>query len=126
MILLCRALPAICLVAYLSAEQAALVGYTVRALFYTAFLLIAVLETRGPTYWLTRLKILQWCGVWAYCLYLTHNIIPALATAAINRVGMETSMVTSGLSIALVFLVAPVSWQLFERPLLRIGHKWKY
>jgi peptidoglycan/LPS O-acetylase OafA/YrhL len=74
--------------------------------------------------------VLRQFGVWAYCLYLVHRPVGQLVHWMI--LGKDQAMDTiSGVlatlvSLGCIILIAHLSWRHFERPLLRLGHKWRY
>ncbi|MEP7305891.1 MAG: acyltransferase [Acidobacteriota bacterium] len=101
-------------------------GLTGLALLYTAFLLIAVLENRGPIRVLTTLAPLRQLGFWAYSLFLIHPLV----SFCVLRVPPPTSpLIESSAFIAAlcgVLLLAHASWRCIERPLMEFGHRLKF
>jgi peptidoglycan/LPS O-acetylase OafA/YrhL len=99
-------------------------GLTLLALTYALFLLIALVETRGPVAWITNLFVLRRLGLLAYCIYLTHMIV---FDFIFERFGRDFS--TSTLLIICLtgsIAIAEVSWRFFEGPLITFGHRWRY
>lgn len=100
------------------------------AVLYTAFLLLAVSERRGPVSWLVRLPWLRGLGILAYGLYLVHQAVNSLAHGLI--LGQPPSFgsapevaVTLG-AAAVTIVVAQLSWRTFEKPLVAWGHSVRY
>lgn len=105
------------------------IGFSVLALLYAAFLLVAVTEVRGPVRWLTSIAPLRQLGIWAYGIYLFHALIPFYLFKLFGRAAAIDST-KDGLifvaSVLLVLLAAHLSWQYFEKPLVKFGHRWRY
>jgi peptidoglycan/LPS O-acetylase OafA/YrhL len=105
-------------------------GYSLLALLYACLLLLAVSERRGPVSALLRWTPLRRLGLLAYGIYIFHlaaNVIchqlilgrwPQMKTAADLGVSVVALLVT--------FTVAWLSWNLFERRLVRIGQSRPY
>ena len=104
-------------------------GYTWIALFYLSLLLLAVSHkgfvSRGFSF--GPLKAL---GIVAYGLYLFHQptlgLVYGLLGKPTPRLSGHYEMIVTGLSTILLLLLAYVSWIYFEKPLVRIGHRFKY
>ena len=95
------------------------VGQTWIALLYLSLLLLAVSGGNA----ITRLLCfapLRALGQIAYCVYLVHY--PLLLGVQIVRPGwpMKAQVLAAA---ALTFAIAPLSWFLFERPLIAFGHR---
>jgi peptidoglycan/LPS O-acetylase OafA/YrhL len=100
------------------------------ALFYTCILLLVVSDSQGGVRnalckpWLTGL------GTLAYCIYLVH--VPLLHAgrhvfAMVFEASSTTNWFLGGLvGIVSSLIVAVVSWRFFEKPLLRMGHRYVY
>jgi peptidoglycan/LPS O-acetylase OafA/YrhL len=105
-------------------------GYSWLALFYAAFLLLAVVDSGG---WLERIlrnAALTKLGTLAYCLYLIHISVMQSVRHPLGfwlRGSPHLAWSLGGVlgSIASVVL-ASLSWKYFEKPLLRRGHKYQY
>lgn len=106
-----------------------IIGFTVIAFAYSGFLLIAVTETKGPIRWLTSLTPLRQVGIWAYCLYLFHGLVPVVVFGLAGKEIKITSkfgLLLLAITAALTFLMAHLSWRYFEAQIMKIGHQWKY
>jgi peptidoglycan/LPS O-acetylase OafA/YrhL len=105
-------------------------GYTWVGLFYVCLLLIGVSEKSGVVKKLLNLKPLIDLGVVAYGLYLFHQLVNGLAHGLIlgdnyALSGWRDALVTL-FSFLLVFTLARLSWRWFEKPLVRVGHRYRY
>jgi peptidoglycan/LPS O-acetylase OafA/YrhL len=105
-------------------------GYTILALMYALFLLIAVVERKGIVKTITRLGFLRLLGTLAYGIYLFHqtvNILMHHFLIGSNRT-IETpldgliTLAAFGVTVGLAYL----SWTYFEKPLVAIGHRFRY
>lgn len=105
----------------------ATVGYTMLALLYSTFLILAM--NAGPIQQICRIGWLRQLGIWAYCLYLIHAIIPHYlmqAAGANLRLMTGFDWLIFSAAVAMVFVVAHLSWRYFERPLIERGHRFAY
>jgi peptidoglycan/LPS O-acetylase OafA/YrhL len=105
-------------------------GYTWIALFYLSLLLIAVTHQQTGLTRVLRNRALTGLGAIAYGTYLLHAPVlyacfgvfggttPRLAGA--RDVGITL------LALLLTLTVAKFSWELFEKPLVRRGHRHRY
>jgi len=105
-------------------------GYSLLALLYSCFLLIAVTERRGAISWIARNPVLRGLGVLAYGVYLFHQGISVLCHALILRqvpqVQTLMDMIVMLCALVVTIGMAFVSWTVFERPLVQFGHALKY
>lgn len=105
-------------------------GYSWLALFYAAFLLLAVVDSGG---WLERIlrnPALTKLGTLAYCLYLIHISVMQSVRHPLNSwlpASPRVSWILGGVVGAVAsVLLASLSWKYFEKPLLRRGHRYQY
>ncbi len=105
------------------------IGYTWLALFYTGVLLYAV--TR-PTCWLSkglRNSGLRWLGMVAYCVYLIHIPVREMFLRLFwpdNRsIPLTSLLLIAAFSFAITLVIARISWKLFEKPLIAVGHRYR-
>jgi len=100
-------------------------GYSIVALFYGS-LICAVLDLRP--------RVLRWgwlCGLGmiAYATYLFHQTLQGLlywqlfAMNPILRVATVTAVI---IALCLTLILARISWEYFERPLISRGHRSRY
>jgi peptidoglycan/LPS O-acetylase OafA/YrhL len=104
-------------------------GYSWIALFYTGCLLLAVSQSRESSGVLTN-PVLMRLGTLAYCSYLIHfplvNAGHRIFATLWPRSGNAGWLAGSMLGLAATLLIATISWEKFEKPLLRRGHKHTY
>ena len=105
-------------------------GYTWVALFSVTLLLLAITHKKGWVSRLFRTRGLTFLGIIAYCLYLFHEpvlgfVFGVWGSASPGVTGLASLGVTLAACAVLVVL-ARVSWTSFEKPLVRIGHRYKY
>ena len=105
-------------------------GYSWLALFYTVFLLLAVVDTGGRLERALRNPALTKLGALAYCLYLVHVSVMQSVRHPLNswlRASPRLAWILGGVLGAVVsVLIASLSWKYFEKPLLRRGHRYQY
>jgi peptidoglycan/LPS O-acetylase OafA/YrhL len=102
-------------------------GYSALAFAYT-FLLLAVLSG-GPIARFMNFAPLRRLGIIAYGVYLLHGLIPWYVFKLFGQTPNTDTWSARLLllsSICLMFLLAHLSWRYFEKPLIELGHRWKY
>lgn len=105
------------------------VGFTWLALFYVSLLLFSLM---WPKSWLSRSlrnRCLMGLGSIAYGVYLIHEPIRGLVSAATGHVPAIrewSDLVYMVGALAITLTVAWFSWTYFEKPLVRFGHRWQY
>ena len=93
-----------------------------------SFLLLTISGTvEGARF---RSRILCYFGTISYGLYLVHQPIAGLLHGFLldGRPDVATTaqiLVTLG-ALTLSIIVASISWKFFERPLVKLGHRWRY
>jgi peptidoglycan/LPS O-acetylase OafA/YrhL len=105
-------------------------GHSWLALLYLALLLLSVSEGHGPFTSVMRATWLRRLGQISYGVYLLHQLVLGLAHGLIlgqrpQLVSVSDAAVTT---LALCFTVgaAWISWRVFESPIIRWGHSFKY
>ena len=105
------------------------VGYSLLALFYTFCLLLA-LTAHGALQRIFHNRALRELGVLSYCIYLIHmSLVEGVRRLLALRFGdstRATHLLSLAIGIPLIFVVAKLSWKLFEQPMLYRGHAYKY
>ena len=104
-------------------------GYTLIALFYLSLLLLAVTQS-GFVSRLFRFRGLTELGILAYGLYLFHLPVIGLVYALAGKKSPElTGLSTFALTLLgglLLFALMRLSWLYFEKPLIKMGHRYQY
>jgi peptidoglycan/LPS O-acetylase OafA/YrhL len=105
-------------------------GYSLFAIFYTCFLLLAVTERRGIVTAITRNSLLRQLGILAYGVYILHPTIIYFAHAMIlqqvPQIRSVPDVLVTLLAFALVLVIASASWALFEKKIVALGHRSVY
>ena len=106
------------------------VGFTWLALFYVSVVVYAVLFSEGLLSRCLRFKVLIWLGSIAYGTYLLHEFalggVFAVIWSKAPAIGNVFELGATLGALALVLTICHLSWAYFEKPLLRIGHRWEY
>ena len=104
-------------------------GYSWLAMFYTGCLLVAVTASNGLGHdilchpWLRRL------GTLAYCTYLLHLPLIIAGRTVLKHVfaSPNATWLLGGWSgVMMTLLLARISWNYFEKPMLRRAHAYQY
>jgi peptidoglycan/LPS O-acetylase OafA/YrhL len=106
------------------------IGYSWIAAFYGVVLLLVLLRPQSTVAKIARLGWLREVGRVSYCMYIIHFAVFRICVIALlhktmtmeNRVDFAVAVFAGFLTYALACL----SWWLFENPLLKIGHRFKY
>jgi peptidoglycan/LPS O-acetylase OafA/YrhL len=105
-------------------------GYSVIALFYVTLLLAALCIPNGPIGAIMRWPFLRQLGAVSYCMYLIHLVVDVACHAVILHATPKTSNLLAAavtlFAAVLTFAIAKVSWRIFEGPLVRRGHVFRY
>jgi peptidoglycan/LPS O-acetylase OafA/YrhL len=105
-------------------------GYSWLAFLYTAFLLLALIDTGGWLEHNLHNRVLAKLGTLAYCLYLIHISLMQSFRHPLTRWFPQSpaaAWIAGGiLGAAAAVVVASLSWNYFEKPLLRRGHRYQY
>jgi peptidoglycan/LPS O-acetylase OafA/YrhL len=111
--------------------QMATVGYTWMASLYLLVLLFAVIHSGSWLASVLRWRWLRWLGGIAYGIYLYHFQVFVAVFGLLWHVPPERVTNVGGLiacfaALAITLVVCRVSWNYFERPLIEVGHRFKY
>jgi len=105
-------------------------GFTWLGMFYVVALLLSLLKTSGPIARVMRIGWLRELGTVSYCVYIIHIVVNVVCHAVLLHTTPKISTVKGAVvTIAAAFLtygIAKLSWVLYENPLLRRGHAFKY
>ena len=106
------------------------VGLTWLPFFYFCVLLFALTQRESWLSAVLRNPALCWLGAIAYGVYLFHQTILG---AVLSFLGSGAPLIARlqdlpvfALALAVTLLFARLSWIYFERPLVHLGHSWKY
>ncbi len=106
------------------------VGYTWLALFFSVVLLTVVSNKSGWLAAAMRWRFLGWLGGISYCVYLLHDAFNFFAHQLVfhadPRLYTIKHVVVSIAALLATLGVASFSWRFFEKPLIRIGHRYSY
>jgi peptidoglycan/LPS O-acetylase OafA/YrhL len=100
-----------------------LVGYDLLALLFSGILLLALLE--GSIAGLLRAKWLMALGTISYCVYLIHELVFGMTYLALKPYTTSWAA-TVILTLVLIVIIAKLSWEYFEKPLVKFGHRAHY
>lgn len=105
-------------------------GLTWLALFYLALLIYAVSFRASVLSRCLRLRWLAWLGSIAYGTYLLHELVRSIYFSLIwghLPQGMSPAVIAiSLLALVTTLALCDLSWRLFEKPLILVGHKVGY
>lgn len=105
-------------------------GYTLIGLFYLSLLLIAISSSKNLISKIFRFRGLTFLGILAYGLYLLHQPILGMMHGAIRAdnpyINGRMSLLVTCLSFVVLLFVSYMSWIFFEKPLVKLSHKYKY
>ncbi len=105
-------------------------GYSVLALLYSCFLLITLTEGRGLVTLVVRNPLMVRLGIIAYGVYLFHQGVSGLIHGVLLRQAPHIGdWISAGVTLSALLItltLAELSWLYFEKPLVAIGHSFKY
>jgi peptidoglycan/LPS O-acetylase OafA/YrhL len=105
---------------------------TTSALLYFVLLLAALSRPGGPVGRVMRWGWLRHLGTLCYGLYLLHVPLLYLCHWALGpvtgypRPSAAGGWAASAAALVLTVVLAKLSWEWFEKPFVRLGHRWKY
>ena len=106
------------------------VGFTWIASFFVTLLLVVLTQPTGLIAWAARLGWLRELGKVSYCMYLIHQAVNLfthfLLLRSTPQIQSWPGVLTTMLAGMLTYAIAKVSWIMFENPLLRFGHRFRY
>lgn len=105
-------------------------GYTLLAILYSAILLNALVETKGPLIWLLTRKPLMKLGGIAFAVYLLHMVVLGLMFQLLRGTSPE---IADPADLAIIFaavvvtiVLSQISWLAMEGRLIRLGHRFVF
>jgi peptidoglycan/LPS O-acetylase OafA/YrhL len=106
------------------------IGFTWLALFYASTMVVALARHDSWIAMLARTRWLRSLGAVSYCVYVIHLAVNSICHAILlHRSPRTTDWQGTTVTLAAAFLtyaLARTSWRIFESPLLRRGHSFKY
>jgi peptidoglycan/LPS O-acetylase OafA/YrhL len=75
---------------------------------------------------LLRMRALTYTGLISYALYLLHQPLRLIIERGHHDITTSRDVVMTLIALAAVFVVSALSWELFEKPLVRRGHQYRY
>jgi peptidoglycan/LPS O-acetylase OafA/YrhL len=106
------------------------IGLSALAIMYCLLLMIVLTVPEGRFARLTRLRWLRWLGGVSYGVYLVHQGVTGLAHGLIlgRSPGLRdmADVLVTFLALVITLVVAQLSWTLYERPLVALGHSHTY
>jgi peptidoglycan/LPS O-acetylase OafA/YrhL len=100
------------------------------AVFYLCVLLIAITQRTSLLSRILRIRPLMGLGSIAYGTYLFHSVVLVFAFGLIRGsqplLGSLWDGVACLVALIVTLLIAKLSWNYFEKPLVRRGHKYNY
>lgn len=100
-----------------------LVGYDCLGLLYSSILVASLVDETIAG--LLRVKWLMSLGTISYCVYLIHLLVFGL-TYLLVKGHTNSWTITAIVALILTILIAKLSWEYFEKPLVGFGHKARY
>ncbi len=104
------------------------VGYSLLALFYALMLLLALASAGFAR--VLAIRPLTALGDLAYGTYLLHLPVIEICRRALEKHPIATivpgSLLSAWIGIVVAIFVASLSWHYFEKPLLKLGHAYRY
>ncbi len=114
----------------IASEGMSFFGHTVLAVMSLGLILLATLSTEGLTRILFRNSFLVWVGTVSYGVYLFHQPVSGLLHAMIlsqpPRIANTLDAFVTVMALAITLCMASLSWQYFERPIVRYGQRFLY
>jgi peptidoglycan/LPS O-acetylase OafA/YrhL len=102
-------------------------GYTLLAIFYWMVLLKGILQPDGVIARILRLRALQQLGILAYGVYLFHQPVMMICNGNTPpQFATLSAYSTVALAFVLTIVLAKISWHFFEKPIIHIGHRFRY
>jgi peptidoglycan/LPS O-acetylase OafA/YrhL len=96
--------------------------YDAVAMFYCSMLLLAM---QGGLRFL-RSRALAYTGTISYALYLLHRPLQEIVHGGDRAITGWRDVAVTAAALVIVFVLASLSWELFERKFVNFGHRFRY
>jgi len=103
--------------------QVMLVGFDLLGLLFSTILVLCLMEERVAR--CLRIKWLMILGTVSYCVYLIHELVLGMTYLVLSRYTTSWAM-TAILALILTIVISKCSWEYFEKPFVRLGHREHY
>ena len=100
-----------------------LIGYDCIGLFYACILALSLIDEG-----LAKVLQAKWLislGAISYCVYLIHAIVFGMVFAPLKN-QRNGGAIAAILALVLTIVIAKLSWEYFEKPLVGFGHQERY
>jgi len=105
-------------------------GFTLLALAFASWLLIALYDQQSFLSRAMRLPLLRAIGLVAYGTYLIHNAVNGIFWAALRGhtpyFDRLTDIFLAAIPFAGTLAIAAISWRYFEKPIVRFGQRARF
>jgi peptidoglycan/LPS O-acetylase OafA/YrhL len=105
-------------------------GFNWLGMFYAVVLLLSLSHADGPIAACLRKGWLRELGRVSYCIYIIHIVVNVVCHAMLLHTAPKISTAKGALvtlfAAFLTYGLAKISWIVYENPLVRKGHAFKY
>lgn len=102
-------------------------GYTWIDAFYACLLMVVLMGRDGPLARFMRIPLLRHFGIISFCIYLTHAAVKNwLQWWILGGQPAAINWMVTLLAFFATWILAVVSWNYFEKPIIGWGHKYLY
>jgi peptidoglycan/LPS O-acetylase OafA/YrhL len=106
------------------------IGYSLLGWFYLSLLLLVLSQTSSVVARFMRMRWLRALGTISYCVYIIHLTVNQWAHRLIlreePRIYTFSGVLITLFALAFTLALASLSWKVFEKPLIRKGHRFSY
>lgn len=105
-------------------------GIPIFSILYLSMLIIALMDKQSVIATACRGRALRELGKISYCVYIIHVAVNwavhKYVLGELPRFDSWRSIGVTALAVVVTLMIAEMSWFLYERPLIRRGHKYSY
>ena len=109
---------------------ASTVGIPLFSALYLSMLVIALMDKQSVVATVCRWRVLRELGKISYCVYIIHVAVNwavhKYVRGELPRFDSWRSIGVTALAVVVTLMIAELSWFVYERPLIRRGHKYSY